>query len=930
MSLFARAVLVLALLSLLFCALSEAKKSSRGGGGGSGGGGGGGGGKSKSKQQAKSGSKKEKSKKEEIPPKASKKKSVKQSQSRTLLLQDPEDGLCLGAGLFKQCGLDTLWYWTGNTASKNFVYVPMPDANSSTSSNTELCMARLDCSTLPSKLEEEGEEAVVTPIKEQVNVGSCKTSCSSKRWNFIAHPSLSAAIVITENDNKNCLHRKGTQPLMVSCNVNYMGLAVHTATKMVMERMASIGTKMIQAAMQNDLDATKAFLTGDASVSINSRDWSDQTALIAAASKGHVEMVRMLITDFHADVNLYNKDKVTAIMEASAGGYQQVVEMLAAAGADVDPQTFSSSSYSSTDSPLWLASSMGHASVVQFLLENNANPNYQQAESGATALMGACKGGHEEAVVLLLEAGADVNIRDQAENSALIHAADNGSVPIVKHLLEKQAETNILNLSSHSPLILASSNGKLEIVEMLVEANALVDLENPLNVTALMYAAAEGHADIVSFLIKKGSDVNKRHSQGGTALFEAATKGSLEVINILLEAHADPLVVDQDRVNVLMTSAAHGHLNITKVLVEKGLPLDDMSDSGGTALMFAASAGHNETVRYLLDKKANMRLGVNATSEYIWQAALDFKEGKEGAEEHKQFVTALMIAAQEGYLSIVKMLVEAGDDLHAADESGQTALSYAAGKTHADVVRYLLEQGASPNAKIFDGKPPPEYNITSDNLLMNAIIANDTELALLAIEKGANLDYADEESITLTIMAAFLGRESIVERLIARGANVRLANEAGTDALLGSASEGHLTIVKMLLEKGKADANVKDVDGTTALMAACLQGHYDVVRLLVLAGADVNAQNVDGHTPLMFAYSGKNQITTLDIKYKEYMKVSKDTHTTSLSNASKAYANIISLLVQKGANPNLPDVKGHHASDFDFYAPVEAASTISP
>jgi ankyrin repeat protein len=236
---------------------------------------------------------------------------------------------------------------------------------------------------------------------------------------------------------------------------------------------------------------------------------------------------------------------------------------------------------------------------------------------------------------------------------------------------------------------------------------------------------------------------------------------------------------------------------------------------------------------------------------------------------------------------------------------------------------YLVEHGANPNDVYID-----EKNKTH-NLLMDAIIVNNTEFALLLLDKGATTAFKDKEEVTVLTQAAYQGQSDVVKKLLSMNVDDTVPNKEGINPLIAACSEGHVEVVKMLLEYNSKTLNSEDKDGTNALMAASVRGHKDVVSLLLETGAEVNAQNVDGHTALMFAYNGKNQVETLLDKYSEYMKDNTNS-TKIIEEALQTHVDVVSILLEKGANVELKDKEGHTAKDFDYKPPTLVAATDGP
>lgn len=729
-------------------------------------------------------------------------------------------------------------------------------------------------------------------------------------------------------------------------------------TKAELSLMKSPGARLVSAAFNNDFDAAERLLMEER-VDINSRDWDDTTPLIAAASKGHRKLLEMFLAH-GANVNAIDRDNVTSLSQAAFGGHQEIVFLLLPLVDDVDSTALS------RVTALWLAASEGHAEIVSTLIEHGADHANARSD-GITALMVASASGHSRVVQILLEAGASAVDTDQDGLTALMSAAEQGDLDTVRMLVDAGADVNLMSESGFSALIIACAHGHLPVVQYLfASGGALLTSKHPQDITPLMYAAAGGFIEVVQYLLDQpqmsAEFVNKRHASGGSALTEAASANHKDVLQALIIAGADPLVVDNDGITGLMAAAAEGYTDICQILLDAGVPVNTAAKSGGTALMFAAGEGHVEVTALLIEKGANVNMVVEADAEYIEKVAKDIAQGKEGVEPHKNGVSALMVAALEGHFDTVRLLVEDGHaHVTAVDDDGSTALTNAAKGKHYSICLYLLEHGANPNDSFaatsfsssstggdgldFDSDSVSHTQHTG-NLLMDAILMSNSELANLLIEKGAALSYMDDDGVTPLIQAAYQGMTEIVSILLMHDAELVLSvNHEGVSPLIAAASEGHTDVVKLIMDTGKADINLKDKDGTTSLMAAAVRGYKDTIVALLSYGAQVNMQNIDGHTALMFAYNGKNQVQTLLEKYNTYLSADgndsvdeKVAHESVviITEALLTHTEIISLLVSSGADGDIKDFEGHVAVDFDYQEVLslsrgdEEAGEVSP
>jgi ankyrin repeat protein len=148
-------------------------------------------------------------------------------------------------------------------------------------------------------------------------------------------------------------------------------------------------------------------------------------------------------------------------------------------------------------------------------------------------LLYASSNGRTELVAMLLEEGADVNVKDNGGNTALIKASLGGHLEIVARLLEKDANVNARSNAGNTALIWASIQGHTETAAMLLENGADVNEENHRGLSALSAAGLKGHSETVVMLLEKGANVHGTDEQGSTAIILASRKGHTETVKVL-------------------------------------------------------------------------------------------------------------------------------------------------------------------------------------------------------------------------------------------------------------------------------------------------------------------------------------------------------------------------------------------------------------
>ncbi|GMF28922.1 unnamed protein product [Phytophthora lilii] len=315
---------------------------------------------------------------------------------------------------------------------------------------------------------------------------------------------------------------------------------------------------------------------------------NNNTALICAAERGHLEVVSVLI-EHGAVIDAAEGD--TALILAAQEGF------LSSAGVNV--------ANAEGETPLLLAADNGYEKAVELLVDSEAEVNHRAA-NGNTALIQSAFLGHFEASRILVKGGAAVNLAHTDGFTPLMCAAQEGYTDIVRLLLENGANVDCQSVSGETALTVSATNGHLQVVSLLLESGADVDTGTSNNCSPVLVAVDGGHSDIIELLLAKHANIDAQDNDGGTALHECVYESQLEsdFVDMLIEKSVKLEATESSGSPALMLAAEEGHESVIEKLLKHGAAVDAADDKNQTALMKAAYRGHEQVLRLLLDNGA--------------------------------------------------------------------------------------------------------------------------------------------------------------------------------------------------------------------------------------------------------------------------------------------------------------------------------------
>jgi ankyrin repeat protein len=482
--------------------------------------------------------------------------------------------------------------------------------------------------------------------------------------------------------------------------------------------------------------------------------------IAAAAARGDLKAVAALLTR-GADVNATRVDGTTALHAAAHADRLDIAEALLRAGAKPN----AADRYGVT--PIYLASLNGNAKLLARLLDAGVDPNTADP-TGETALMTAARTGLPDAVRVLLDRGARVDARDpEFQQTALMMAVREGHTAAARLLVERGAAVNAQTRKGPAPPFTPPCKGTGCGSEGVgINRGGLPDrgrrLEAKGGMTPLLYAARDGRADAARVLVAAKADVELPDANGIRPLLMAVLNNRLDVARVLLDAGANvnaddfwgrtPLLAAVDYRNLDMNNRDQDSptdngvdrapvLEFITLLIDKGanvnartreLPpsrrwlysLNDVSwvdFTGQTPFLRAALSADTATMRLLVQRGADPNLPtlggttpLMAASGVNWVVAQTYTE------------------SVQARLDAVKLCLELGGDVNAANSMGLTALLGAVNRGSNDIIELLVARGARLDVKDKEGRTPLRW---AEGVFLAAVGAERKPATIALLEK---------------------------------------------------------------------------------------------------------------------------------------------------------------------------------------------------
>ncbi|KAI9770213.1 MAG: Ankyrin repeat domain-containing protein 44 [Geoglossum umbratile] len=598
-------------------------------------------------------------------------------------------------------------------------------------------------------------------------------------------------------------------------------------------------TPLHLATLSGQLLTIQLLLDPDRRANIDSEDKASLRPLHQAAASGLVDAVELLISR-QAPIDSVDNEGKTALHVAAEGSHTRSVRALLAGGANVNITA------RGVGAPLHVVARTGNLEIAMLLLGTRGcitNINLLE-DNIETPLCLAARYGHTTLVELLLEFDSDIDESDEWHETlrkALQLAAANGSFGTAKAILRLLDSEDFDNKDLFSaPLLAAAMRGNLPTVKALVrlEAPPIGDNEAFMSLHA---AAYNGDVEVISALLEAGLCLGDDPTDEITPLHQAVESGNLRAAQMLLGANAD--IDTQDPSNgrtALLQAAARGHTDIVKVLLEAGATVKVADDTGSSFLHCAARGGRIEIVDLALkvggniletDQNGLIPLHI-AVEERFVDAVTKFLALQNASDQVKARVqemerTPLHLAAEQGNVEVVTLLLKVDREINLVDTNELTALHLASENGHTEIAKLLLKDGANPDMTDDCGRTPLFIAFERGNLDMIRLLEPKTDL------KATN----NKTKTTLLHLAAESGMLTEVDNLISLGLDIEALNSDGCTPISLAADSGHFDVVKALL-KVNAKLNYLDGDKKTVLSRAISSGNSEMVLTLLSEGAE--------------------------------------------------------------------------------------------
>ena len=257
-------------------------------------------------------------------------------------------------------------------------------------------------------------------------------------------------------------------------------------------------------------------------IDINSKDERGETALIISTKKGNLEAIEKIIS-LGGGVNIKNDSKETAL------GIQ--AEAIFVNTVDPRDELDIFDSVENRKQAIRKEEFSGGIDIFETLVKNGGDLNIK-LPNGRTPFLNLISGDYTSPELNLVKkftsSGADIHIKDDEGNTALMYAAHKMNLEVIDFLIKKGLNVNSKNKLGETPLIFAFKRAahelkraklvKPQVVQLLIDSGADVNAKDFNGNSALSIAIQESNLYLFKKLIQAGADVNIKNPEGDTLL----------------------------------------------------------------------------------------------------------------------------------------------------------------------------------------------------------------------------------------------------------------------------------------------------------------------------------------------------------------------------------------------------------------------------
>ena len=338
-------------------------------------------------------------------------------------------------------------------------------------------------------------------------------------------------------------------------------------------------------------------------------------------------------------------------------------------------------------------------------------------------------------------------------------------------------------------------------------------------------------------------------------LIAAAWKNDLRRARTLIDQGADVNAKDNTVQSAYLISTSEGYLELLNLTLRHGADIDSKDSFNGTGLIRAADRGHADIAGRLI--QANIK--INHINNLGWTAL------------HEAIILG---NGSRRYVDTVLVLIAGGADLRLPSQRDQISpLDHATAKGHNEIAKVL--------ETALDADKPSKQ--VANRRLLAAAQRGDARAAALAVRAGAHLETRDQRGRTPLLLAVTEERLAVARLLVHLGANPDALDDQHDTSWLVTGVTGSVDMLEVLLPAGP-DLKIRNRFGGTSLIPASERGHVAYVRRVVRTDIEINHVNNLGWTALLEA--------------------------VILGDGSRRYQQIVSTLLDAGADPKIADRQG--------------------